>query len=136
MGADDSRAGSVWKWIVVAILAAGAVYVFMRPHLVEDPTDPKVLMQDVQLKCAETGYEWKLNRGRMQSYLYSMAADGKLDLTQGLENPKTGKRTGFPVDRADWERTVARILKESAEAKSQVPKIPDEPSSGTPPKGT
>lgn len=127
MPGDDSKSGSVWKWMALAVVAAAAIYLFARPYLSPDPTDPAVLMQDVSIKCAETGFEWKLNRGRMESYLYRMSNRGELDLTKGLENPKTGKRTGFPLDRADWEKTVARVLLETADAKSQRPKIPDQP---------
>jgi hypothetical protein len=127
MPGDDSKPGSVWKWIALAVVVTAAAYLFARPHLTPDPNDPALLMQDVSIKCAETGFEWKLNRGRMESYLYQMANRGQLDVSTGLENPKTGKRTGFPLDKADWEKTVARVLKETAEAKSQRPAIPEKP---------
>lgn len=116
MSSDEGRKGSAWKWVVAVLLLAAGVYLFSRGYSTKDPADPDTLREDVALKCSETGYEWKLNRGRMEGYLYQMAAEGKLDASTGLENPKTGKRTGFPVNRADWEKTVARVLKEAADA--------------------
>jgi len=116
MSSDEGRKGSAWKWVVLVVLLGAGAYLFTRAYSAKGPADPDTLRQDVALKCSETGFEWKLNRGRMEGYLYQMAAEGKLDASTGLENPKTGKRTGFPVDRADWEKTVARILKEGADA--------------------
>lgn len=117
MANAETRSSSIWMWGVLVLVVAAASYFVVRSfYLSGDPNDPAVLSKDVVLRDADTGFEWKLNRGRMEAYLYEKAANGQLDLKQGLENPKTGKRTGFPVDSTDWERTVARILEESKAA--------------------
>ncbi len=117
MANAESRSSSPWMWgVLILVVAAAAFFVVRSFYTSGDPNDPAVLSKDVTLRDAETGFEWKLNRGRMEAYLYEKAANGQLDANLGLENPKTGKRTGFPVDRADWDRTVARILEESKAA--------------------
>lgn len=114
--ASTEGGGAAWRLITLLVVGAAAAFFLGRFFMQKDPTDPEVLMQDVAIKCSETGFEWKLNRGRMEQYMYQRAAENKLSLDQGLENPKTGKRTGFPVDREEWTRTVERVLKERAEA--------------------
>lgn len=66
------------------------------------------MTQDVTIRDRETGEEWVMPRGRMEQYLWDRPLP--IDPNEGLPNPKTGKKTGFP--KSEWESTVDRITKE------------------------
>ncbi len=107
-----------WMWGVLAAVAlAGGVLWYVRTSRV-DPVDNDRLAERVRLKCTETGFEFSLERARMEDHLYLQSNRGPLDPSKGMPNPNTGKPTCFPEDRADWTATVERINKEREAAKN------------------
>lgn len=111
---------SGWMWgVLVAVVLAGAALWFWRTARV-DPVDNERLAQKVLLKCAESGFEFSLERGRMEDYLYQQSNLGPLSPNKGMPNPKTGKPTCFPEDRADWAATIERVNKERQAANDRL----------------
>lgn len=110
------RAG--WMWgVLAAVVIAGVVLWYFRASRV-DPRDNDRLVEKVLLRCSETGFEFSLERARMEDHLYLESNRGMLDPNKGMPNPKTGKPTCFPEDRADWTATVDRINRERQAAKN------------------
>lgn len=75
------------------------------------------LSEQVTIKCSETGEEWTMTRGVMERELRMRT--GTLDTAQGVINPKTGKPTGFPFKKSEWEETIARLNKEKQEIEAK-----------------
>lgn len=88
--------------IASVLLIAAAVLAWMR-FTAKDETGQ--LTQMVTIRCSETGETWQVLRGIMEKELYLRPLP--VDPNEGLMNPKTGKRTGFPIDQ--WKETVQRI---------------------------
>lgn len=89
-------------WAIAAVMMLGAAYLLYRQFMAGETRE---LTQMVTIRCIETGETWQMPRGQMESELYTRSFP--LDPNEGLVNPKTGKKTGFPVD--DWKLTVERI---------------------------
>lgn len=98
----------------LAILLAG--WLVFRGITSEPPRDSlEHLTVDLTIRCEETGEEWSITRGWLEEDLYTRT--GFIDPSQGLANPSTGKRTGFPVNREkEWDRVVERINAEKQRA--------------------
>lgn len=98
--------------MVVALLigAAVAVYLVRRPG--GGAESQARLLENITIRCSETGQEWEMPRGKMVSGLRSASANGKLDPGMGLVNPTTKKPTGFPVNREEWNALIERLNKE------------------------
>lgn len=95
-------------WALAAVLLiAAAGYSWMRFSRADETNQ---LTQFVTVRCTETGEEWQVLRGVMEKELYLRS--GPINPGEGLPNPKTGKRTGFPIDQ--WKETVERINAERA----------------------
>ncbi|MCC6320337.1 MAG: hypothetical protein IT438_02745 [Phycisphaerales bacterium] len=89
-------------WALAAVLMLVAA-VFVYRHFTGGET--LELSRTVTIRCSETGATWEMTRGAMEKELYMRPLPLKPD--EGLINPETGKRTGFPVD--DWKETLERI---------------------------
>lgn len=120
MGFRETLQKKPWVgWLIFGPLATAAAVVVYFQIVRTDPTDNGRLAQELTLRCEESGFEFKLDRGRMEQHLYIESNNGPLDPKKGMPNPKTGKPTCFPSDRADWEATIARINKERSDAEAK-----------------
>lgn len=100
--------------VVLAVLVGLTGLVVWLNRDAGDPYSTARLSQDVRVRCAHTGREWTITRGLMEMEL--RAIPGQLDPDQGLASPYAdGDRVAFPVDRADWAETIARINREKAQ---------------------
>ena|SRR5690606_33945952 len=100
-------------WVAVAVLVLVAGWVLLRFTGGEaSPTSVEYLTREVTIRCNETGKEWSMPRGRLEKEL--LLRGTPLDPSVGLTNPDTGRPTGFPVDRDEWERTIKRLNDEAA----------------------
>jgi hypothetical protein len=104
---QELRKRPIIGMVAAAVLSAIAVVLVMRVLLTQDRTER--LGQDVIIKCIETGDEWTMNRGMMELELARMSATKNLDPSEGLINPKTGKPTGFPFNKSEWDELIQRI---------------------------
>lgn len=90
-------------WGVAALLMlVAAVMVYTR---LTAKSESAQLTELVTIRCTETGETWQVPRGVMEKELWLRPYP--VDTNEGLANPKTGKRTGFPVDA--WKETVQNI---------------------------
>ncbi len=98
--------------VVVALLIAAAValYIVRRPG--GGAESQARLLENITIRCSETGQEWEIPRGKMVSGLRGASANARLDPSIGLVNPTTKKPTGFPVDRDEWTALIERLNKE------------------------
>ncbi|MBY0311098.1 MAG: hypothetical protein K2W85_03420 [Phycisphaerales bacterium] len=72
------------------------------------PTEVEELGQFITLKDSETGERWKVPLGAIERNLHGRELP--IDPKEGMPNPTTGKRTGFPEK--DWEKIVQRVMAE------------------------
>ncbi len=109
MGIRESIRDKPWiGWVMLAVLLFVAGFLVARQFLVRDQA--AILSQDITLRYEDTGTEQQVNRGQFESLLMQLSARGELRLDEGMTNPQTGKKTGYPVDRAYWEQIVPSIL--------------------------
>lgn len=94
-------------WTIAGLLLAGGL--FMVGRLFIGGESAETLTEHILITYEDTGEQSKVLRATLQRTLLSEAVNGPLDPAQGLTNPKTGKRTGFPEDRAMWEKLVADV---------------------------
>jgi hypothetical protein len=103
-------------WVLAAVLLGVSVFFVIRSQRAgTDPYNPERMKEMVTVHFSDTDEEIPIPRGRLDKELRAQA--GPLDPSKGITNPKTGKPTGFIVDKEDWETWVARINKEKEEAK-------------------
>lgn len=95
-------------WLCAALFLAAGILIFVRMRSGPEAYSFERMTQDVRVRCAETGDEWTVKRGRMEADLLARA--GQLNSAEGLTNPKTGKPTGFPVN--EWQETIDRLNRE------------------------
>lgn len=95
-------------WAVAGALGILGAILVLRGLRGGDTT--RELAQDVTIVYEDTGAQEIINRGRFEALLIEISARGELAVEEGLTNPKTGKKTGFPTDRAYWDRIVPAIL--------------------------
>lgn len=93
-------------WGIASVLLIGAAILAFTRFSAKDETNQ--LTQMVTIRCTETGETWQVLRGVMEKELYLRPLP--VNPNEGLFNPKTGKKTGFPIDQ--WKETVERINKE------------------------
>jgi hypothetical protein len=103
-------------WAMAAALLVVSLVLYYRLSGGSDPHSIARLSQMVTIRCAETGDEWQMNRGMLEKALLERPLP--IDPNVGLQNPNTGKFTGFPVDSV-WKSTIDRLNKERAEAAEQ-----------------
>ena len=114
-------------WVLAIAFLVLSFILYTRLSGANDPYSVERLSEQVTLRDIETGEEWTMNRGKMEMILRERP--DYVNPMQGLPNPKTGKLTGFPVDR-EWEETVARLnreRKEIIERRGQAPPPPQTP---------
>lgn len=99
-------------WGVAALLTLGAAFMLFSRLTAKNETAQ--LTEMVTLRDSETGETWKVPRGVMEKELW--LRPHPLDANMGMNNPKTGKPTGFPID--SWKETVESInIERTADAK-------------------
>ncbi|MCC6427071.1 MAG: hypothetical protein IT435_09665 [Phycisphaerales bacterium] len=94
-------------WVVAGVILVGSFFVYRFMSGSGDPYSVERLSEMVTIKCVETGEEWEMTRGQMELELrqrQGMIKDG-----EGLQNPKTGKFTGYPFSKREWSETVKRL---------------------------
>src|SRR5262245_9438458 len=94
-------------WALAGVLLLVAVSMYFGLRKSAGPYSVERMSERVTIKCIETGDEWEMTRGMMERELRGRGAS--VDPSEGITNPKTGKRTGFPFNKSDWEATVERI---------------------------
>ncbi len=102
-----------WALAGVLLLLAGYLYLSRGKNTVA--YSPDSMKEMVTIKFADTGDEILMPRGRFERQLRE-GAQGTLDASRGLINPKTQQPTGFLFNKSDWDETIARINKERKEA--------------------
>lgn len=100
-------------WVVALVILVGSFFVYRMLSGKGDPYSVDHLSEMVTLKCAETGLEWEMTRGEMELELRQR--QGMCKPTDGLRNPQTGKLTGFPFSKPEWEETITRLNGERQE---------------------
>src|SRR5678815_2321109 len=88
-------------WVLAVAFLGLSIILYYRISGGGETYSVERMSEMVTLKCAETGEEWEMSRGMMERELRSRA--GSLDSSQGIINPKTGKPTGFPFRKSEWE---------------------------------
>jgi hypothetical protein len=99
-------------WIVAAAFLGLSVVIYLRLSGSNDAYSVERMSEMVTIKCIETGDEWEMTRGLMEQQLRRRG--GTLTPTDGIMNPNTGRPTGFPFNKSEWERTIERINREKA----------------------
>lgn len=107
-----------WIGIVACVALLGGAAFMLTRGSGGSPYSVERLTADVTVVFSDTGEEVKMPRGRFEVFLWDRAGEVKLE--EGIPNPKTGKLTGFPKDRGEWEETVKRI--NAAKAERSAPK--------------
>ena len=92
-------------WLTAVLLLIVVVFLVLRMRSGSGTYSYERMAQEVRIRCAETGEEWTMPRGRMEADLLARA--GVIDPNQGIVNPKTGRPTGFPV--TEWRQTIDRL---------------------------
>lgn len=92
-------------WVVVGLLLLGGAFFILRQMRAGAGRDD--LGADIVIRFEDTGDETTMSRGRLERTVLEMAMNEAVDPAKGLNNPKTGKPTGFPVNREYWNTIVA-----------------------------
>lgn len=110
-------------WAVAGVLLLVAAFFAWRGRGA-GPYSLDRMTADLTIRCAETGEEWTVPRGRVEAELRQRA--GLIDTGQGLVNPKTGRATGFPVAR-EWNDMVQRVNADKQAMLSRTRRAPAPP---------
>ncbi len=99
----------VVAWAVVgSLLLAGAWLVvrsLTKSSMHADLAGPLII------RFEDTGEQIEMIRGMFEQDMLGRASAGPVDPAVGVFNPKTGKPTGFPVDREYWISLVESLNK-------------------------
>lgn len=98
--------------LLMVLILGAAAYMFVRGRIAGGSNAVERLAAPITMKDSETGEEWQMSRGKLISALRGASASGRLDAKHGVTNPKTGKATGFPVDRNEWEDLIRQLNEE------------------------
>ena len=129
MGIRETIQEKPWiGWVALAVMLSIAGYLVARQFLAQDQA--AVLAQDVTLRYEDTGTEQQVNRGQFESLLMQLSARGELRLDEGMTNPATGKKTGYPVDRQYWEQIVTAVLEARRQYDQEHKSTPPPPRGG------
>lgn len=101
-------------WVVAVAMLGVSLFIYQNLSGANDPYSVDRLSEMVTLKCSETGHEWEMTRGEMELQLRQR--QGMAKPTDGIVNPQTGKPTGFPFSKSDWEATITRLNAERQDA--------------------
>ncbi|MBX3356803.1 MAG: hypothetical protein KF745_00085 [Phycisphaeraceae bacterium] len=99
-------------WVLAMVFLVASVILYRKLSGANDPYSVERLSETVTLKDSQTGEEWTMPRGVMETQLRERGLS--LDAKEGLPNPKTGTLTGFPKN-SEWEETVTRLNRETQE---------------------
>lgn len=94
-------------WIVALVAIAAAGFMMFNNTQSDGRFTPSNMQEIITIKYIDTEEEVRLPRGRVDKMLRGQG--GNLDPSKGLINPKTGKASGYPVDKDDWEKWIKRI---------------------------
>jgi hypothetical protein len=103
-----------WGLAGVLLLVAVGMFLFRKDGEGPAPTDK------VMVLFTDTGEQVEMYRGRLEREMMLVA--GPIDPSKGIVNPATGKPSGVILDKAEWERTCAKLNadKKEAQAKSKA----------------
>jgi len=102
-------------WGIAVLFLGVCLFLVYRMNTSRDPYSLERMSEVVTIKCFETGEEWTMNRGMMEKSLRNRGSN--LNPGDGIPNPKTGRLTGFPINKTEWESTIARINKEKEQVR-------------------
>ncbi|MFA6045810.1 MAG: hypothetical protein WC718_12575 [Phycisphaerales bacterium] len=98
-------------WSLAGVLLVIVVYRFATGSGSQaGPYSPERMTEMVHIRFSDTGDEMEIPRGRLDKMMRERGT--VLDPALGIENPKTGKFTGFPFSKGDWDEMIDRINKE------------------------
>lgn len=103
-------------WIFALIMVGVSALVYMRRTSAGDAYSPDRMREVVTIRFSDTNDEITMTRGKLDQELRRRG--DKLDPNEGVVNPKTGKPTGFPFDKSEWEKTIARINQEKTDIRA------------------
>lgn len=111
-------------WSVAGVLFLIVVWRFVTHAGPEaGPYSPERMTEMVHIRFSDTGKEMDIPRGRLDKMMRERGT--VLDPSIGLLNPETGKNTGFPISKDDWDGMINRINKERG---VETPKPGEKPS--------
>ncbi|HYF15034.1 MAG TPA: hypothetical protein VD971_08200 [Phycisphaerales bacterium] len=134
-GIRDSMARKPWiGWTVAGVLLVLAVALWVTRRSGESPYSPERMQEELTVRFTDTDEVVKIPRGDLDRELRRRG--DRVDPSQGIINPKTGKATGFLVDEDEWTSMVDRINKQKAAIRASTGNAgsPVAPASATPPK--
>lgn len=111
---DRPAIGYALVGIVVLVALTVAYMQVMRP------SESQELGQFITIKDSETGETWQFPLGAIERDLHGR--DLPINPKEGLPNPTTGKRTGFPEK--DWEKMIQRVLAERQQGMAERQQTP------------
>ena len=102
-------------WVLAGILLAVSIFMLVKGQGGTDPYNPDRMRESVTIRFTDTNDEITMTRGQMDKELRRKGV--KLDVSEGITNPKTGKPTGFLFNKTEWDEMIARINQEKEDAK-------------------
>lgn len=106
-------------WAVAGMLLVVAVYLgFFGGTGGGDDFSGQKMQEMVTIRFSDTDTTEEMPWGRVMKEL--SGRPGKLDATVGINNPATGKPTGFIFNKAEWDRIVGQINNDK-DAASKTP---------------
>jgi hypothetical protein len=125
-------------YVLAGVLFAACVYFILRAGRGTDPYTPERMTEKVAIRFTDTDEVVEMTRGQLDKELRRRG--DRLDPSQGIVNPKTGKPTGFLFSKSEWEEMIERINREKEEIRrstgKQLPPVPREvPVPPSPPQG-
>lgn len=120
MGLRESINEKPWLgWVMAGIILVGAIVMYMRlTGGSSEVTSADRATEMVTIKFTDDGSEMQIPWGRVQLRLME-EQNGRVDPSKGLRNPKTGAFTGFPYDKASWEKLCETINKVNDDLQKQ-----------------
>lgn len=108
--------GKPWLgWAMASVLLVLAVVMYFSLSGGGGKYAAERMAEQVTIRCSETGDEWTITRGLLEKALRGRG--DTVDPNVGIDNPKTGKPTGFPID-SSWKEMITRINKEKEAIKA------------------
>ncbi|MFO0858581.1 MAG: hypothetical protein U0640_14630 [Phycisphaerales bacterium] len=105
-------------WVAAGLIAALAVGLyFYRMNSGGNIYSPESMTEMLTIRYTDTDDVERIPRGRLDKMIRGRE---KLDPSEGLINPKTGKPTGILVNEKDWNEMFERIKREKAQAKEEA----------------
>jgi hypothetical protein len=120
-GIRESMAKKPWiGWTLALVLLAVAVVLWVTRGGGGSPYSPERMQETLTVRFTDTDEVVKISRGQLDRELRRRG--DRVDPSQGIVNPKTGKPTGFLVDEDEWSAMIERINKQKEEIRASAGK--------------